>query len=227
MFQWNYKKNIICGGSKLTDINYTFQISPYDIEKLLPQVSKALEKRTEFLSRENYKGIWKYTDKFNAMAQGRTRSRVRTRLVSVVCLAVGIFLIVPGLAKPQELLVPLLAGIAAIATAISGLLCSRKHKKNPFDKSARLLLSGKDSISTEKKVSVSFTEHGMMIPTDNDNTELVPYSDFECVVETADILLFVYRELVTVLQKYDLATENVNDFCQFISEKVERYQSII
>lgn len=210
----------------MADTNYIFQISPYDTKKLLPQVSKALERRTEIISREQYPGLWKHTDKFNSMAQGRTRSRFRTRLMSVVCLAAGIFLFVPGLMKPQELLVPLLAGAVAVIAGIGGLWRSRKHKKNPFDKSAKVLLAGKDSISVEQSVEVSFSEDGMILPIDNGNTEFVPYSGFECAIEAEDMLLFVYGEHVTVLQKIDLTTGNISDFCKLISEKVTKYQSI-
>lgn len=64
---------------------------------------------------------------------------------SIVCLAAGIFLLGPGLVKPQELFVPLLAGTAALIIDV-GLWCSRKNKKNPFDKSANLLLTGEDVI---------------------------------------------------------------------------------
>lgn len=34
----------------MADTDYIFHISPYDTEKLLPQVSRALEKRTEMVS---------------------------------------------------------------------------------------------------------------------------------------------------------------------------------
>jgi len=202
---------------------FVFQIGPYDTETLLPQVSKALEKRTELVSRAQYPGMWKQTDRLNAMAQGKTRSRLRTRLLSIVCLAVGIFLFVPGLVKPQELLVPLLVGAVAIGAGIGGLWRSRKRRKNPFDKSAKLLLAGKDAIPAESAVTVSFSEEGMTIPADNGNTELVPYSDFECAVETEDVLLFVYGERVTVLQKSDLTMGNISDFCRLISEKLAKY----
>lgn len=206
----------------MENVKYIFRISPYDTEKLLPQVSKALEKRAELVSREKYPGMWKHTDKFNAMSQGKTRSRLRTRLLSIVCLATGIFLFVPGLVKPQELFVPLLVGAVAVGAGIGGLWRSRKHKKNPFDKSGKILLAGKDSISTEQTVTVSFSEDGMTIPTDNGNNEFVPYSDFECAIETADILLFVYGERVTVLQKIDLTTDNISVFYELISKKVAK-----
>lgn len=206
--------------------NYIFQISPYDINGLLAQVSKALEKRTELISRERYPDMWQFTDRMNTAAQGKRRSSFRTKLLSIVCLAAGIFLLVPGLVKPQELFMPLLAGTAALMIGIVGLWCSRKNKKNPFDKSAKLLLTGKDIIPEGQAITVIFSDDGMTIPADNNNTEFVPYNDFECAIETTDAFLFVYGDRVTVLQKKDLTTDNLKDFSNQISEKVTKYQSI-
>ena len=101
----------------MADTDYIFHISPYDTEKLLPQVSRALEKRTEMVSRERFPGLWKHTDRFRSMARGRKRSRLRTRGMSALCLAAGIFLAVPGLMEPRELFVPLLVGEAAKSSA--------------------------------------------------------------------------------------------------------------
>ena len=206
--------------------NYIFQISSYDINCLLAQVSKALEKRTELISRERYPGMWHFTDRMNTAAQGKRRSSFRTKLLSIVCLVAGIFLLVPGLVEPQELFMPLLAGAAALMIGIVGLLCSRKNKKNPFDKSAKLLLTGKDVIPEGQAITVIFSDNGMTIPADNNNTEFVSYNDFECAIETTDAFLFVYGDRVTVLQKKDLTTDNLKDFSNQISEKVTKYQSI-
>ena len=206
--------------------NYIFQISPYDINCLLTQVSKALEKRTELISRERYPDMWQFTDRMNTAAQGKSRSSFRTKLLSIVCLVAGIFLLVPGLIKPQELFMPLLAGTAALMIGIVGLWCSRKNKKNPFDKSAKLLLTGKDVVPEGQAITVIFSDNGMTIPADNNNTEFVSYNDFECAIETTDAFLFVYGDRVTVLQKKDLTTDNLKDFSNQISEKVTKYQSI-
>ena len=43
--------------------NYVFRLTTYDVQQLLPQVSKALEKRTELISRERYAKLWKGIDK--------------------------------------------------------------------------------------------------------------------------------------------------------------------
>lgn len=205
---------------------YTFRISGYDKNCLLPQVSKALEKRTECISRERYPGIWAAADHLQNRSRGKKRSRLRTRVLSILCLAVGIFLVVPGLVSPRELLLPLLVGVAAIVIGAAGLWGGRKKKKNPFDRSAELLLEGKDTITVEPPITVSFSEEGMTIPADHSTAETVPYRDFECAVETTDLFLLVYGQRVTVLQKKDLIAGNPASLAKLLAGKVANYQCI-
>lgn len=205
--------------------NYNFQITPYDTESLLQQVSKALEKRTEFVSRERYPGLWENIDKLNAVSKGKRRSSLRSKVMSIICLVLGVFLFVPGLMKPQELLVPLLVGAFAIVIGLVYLYIGRKDKKNPFDKSARLLLMGKDTISAKQSIMVSFSESGMEIRADDKESQHIPYSDFESMIETEDLFLFVHDTRITVLQKKDLTSNDITDFRNFISKNVP--QSIV
>ena len=200
--------------------NYNFQITPYDTESLLQQVSKALEKRTEFVSRECYPGLWENIDKLNAVSKGKRRSSLRSKIMSIICLVLGVFLFIPGLMKPQELLVPLLVGAFAIVIGIVYLYIGRKDKKNPFDKSARLLLMGKDTISAKQSIMVSFSESGMEIRADDKEPQHIPYSDFESMIETEDLFLFVHDTRITVLQKKDLTSNDITDFRNFISRNV-------
>lgn len=206
---------------------YTFRVSGYDKNCLLPQISKALEKRTECISRERYPGIWAAADHLQHRSRGKKRSRLRTRVLSILCLAAGIFLVVPGLLSPQELFLPLLAGAAAVVIGAAGLWGSRKKKRNPFDRSAELLLEGKDTIIAEPPITVAFSEEGMTIPTDHSTAETVPYRDFECVVETVDLFLLVYGQRVTVLQKKDLISGNSASLAKLLAGKVTNYQCIV
>ena len=178
------------------------------------------------VSRERFPGLWKHTDRFRSMARGRKRSRLRTRGMSALCLAAGIFLAVPGLMEPRELFVPLLVGATAMGAGIIGLWQSRARKKNPFDRAAKILLEGKDKSSAEQAASVSFSEEGMTVPAGGGKAEFVPYREFECAVETADSFLFVFGGRVLLLQKMDLKAECTGDFCSLISEKVKPYHSI-
>lgn len=207
--------------------NYDFQITPYDTESLLQQVSAALEKRTELISRQRYPGLWENIDKLNTMAKGRQRSSLHTRIMGIVCLALGVFLFVPGLLKPQELLVPLLAGTFAILIGVFYLYISRKSKKNPFNESAKILLMGKDTISAEQSIVVSFSETGMEIRTDNKDLQHIPYSDFESMIETIDLFLFVHDTRITVLQKKDLTSNTISGFRNFISKIIPQCQSTV
>lgn len=200
--------------------NYNFQITPYDTESLLQQVSKALEKRTEFVSRERYPSLWENIDKLNVVSKGKRRSSLRSKVMSIICLVLGVFLFVPGLMKPQELLVPLLVGAFAIVIGLVYLYIGRKDKKNPFDKSARLLLMGKDTISAKQSIMVSFSESGMEIRADDKEPQHIPYSDFESMIETEDLFLFVHDTRITVLQKKDLTSNDITDFRNFISRNV-------
>lgn len=191
---------------------YIFQITPYDTENLLPQVSKALEKRTELVSRQQCPGLWNQTDRFRAMAKGKTRSRLRTRVMSVVCLALGIFLLVPGLMDPQELLVPLIVGAVAVGAGIGGLWGSRKHRRDPFDKSASILLADLNGQMTGKTCTMAFTEKGMTASAAGTSSETVPWQEISCAVETEDAFLLVYRDRVALLQKKDLSEGGKDEF---------------
>lgn len=69
----------------------------------------------------------------------------------------------------------------------------------------------------------SFFKEGMALPAKNGGVENVPYSDFECAVETEDLFLFVYKEQVIVLQKKDLAAEDRREFCSMLTENITKY----
>ena len=202
---------------------YLFQISSYDISRLLPQVSKALEKRSEHLSRERYPKMWRSIDRLPSPSRGAKRSRLRTRLFSVLCLAAGVILVVPGLMEPKELLVPLVAGAAAVVLGASGLWRTRKNREKPFDRSARLLLEGKDQTPESPAPVVSFSDQGMTF-SEKDKTEFVPYSDFESAWETEDTLLLVFGQRVTLLQKRDLVQGDFSGLSRLLAEKVAAYQ---
>ncbi len=205
---------------------FRFQLTPYDTQRLLPQVSKALEKRTELISRERYPALWKITDRISGGKPAQPRSRLRTKCMAVLCLVLGIFLFVPGVTDPQELLVPLIAGALAIIIGILYLWRSRKHRKNPFDRSAQKLLAGKETLSTQSPVTVTFSENGMTFPPSQGKQETVPYTGFSLVVETQELILMVFDTRVTVLQKRDLQGGNVDAFLTFLAERTP-YQKLV
>jgi len=203
-------------------MEYVFEISSYDAEKLLPQVSRALETRTQLLSRQKYPGMWKATDALGASTKSDGLGSGRRKFFSILCLALGIFLFVPGVVKPQELQGPLVMGAIAIGAGIGGLLRGRKIKRNPFDKSAKLLLAGKEK--ADGSARVVFAEEGMRIY-DREKEEQILYHDFEFFIEGIDVYLITFAGRVVLLQKKDLQQEE-EKFAAFIAEYATVTKSI-
>ena len=220
-------------GVEGSSMEYIFNITNVEDIDLIPQISKAFEKRNEILSRQKYPKLWQYADshkpKKTLTEKALKGQRIRTRLLGTVNLALGIFLFVPGLMKPDELFIPLIVGAVAIGAGIGAFLRSRKNKRNPFDKSAKILLEQRNSIPSTQNSKVIFSEDGMKIVAETEsevNNEFVVYSDFESVIATNDIILLVYKEKCVLLQKKELVSENISAFCEFVSIKTGCYHSI-
>lgn len=94
-------------------MDYEFQLSPYDGASLVPQVSCALEKRTESISREKYPKMWKITDHFNSKKVSEIvlkRRRLRYRVYGILLIIMGAFLLIPGLMEPPRTGSPFICG---------------------------------------------------------------------------------------------------------------------
>jgi len=214
-------------------MEYIFNIVNIEDQNLIPQISKAFEKRNEILSRNKYPKLWQYTDRHKSnktLTEKELKGqRIRTRVLGTVNLALGIFLFVPGLMKPDELFIPLIVGAMAIGAGIGAFWRSRKNKINHFDKSAKLLFEQRNTIPSDQNSKVIFSEEGMTITSETKsetNNEFVAYSDFENIISTNDIILLIYKEKCVLLQKKELVSENINAFCEFISIKIGCYYSI-
>lgn len=206
---------------------FTFHISPYDVKKLTPQLSVALEKRSALLSRERYPQLWSVTDKLNAQNEARNYKPMLSRGKSILFLILGIILVVPGLMNPQQMLVPLLFGIIGLVAGIRGLTSTgnamMKRMKKRFDASAKQLLAGKDRLQEKDCIDITFTEEGFCYPADEGEKECISYDVFESVVEAADLYLIVFDTNVTVLQKADLVGGDFAAFHTFLSEKITHF----
>lgn len=249
--------------------NFSFRLSPLDAERLRPQVRRALEKRTELLSRQQCPRIWALTDRLNRVEQvssGSLQRRRKLRLIlGLVDGALGLFLLLPGLMAPGALLLPLLVGavcfgfslgilwriarhllgILSAALSLLLLLCALGNwaecgrfllpailcgavgaaaltpwkRRNAFDRAAQKLLEA----AVPAQTTVSFSPAGMVISQEEGDQEpqAIPYADFELVLETKDLLLPVYQNAVTILQKKDLQTGSIPELLEFLSEQAQ------
>ena len=208
---------------------FTFHISNYDINKLQPQLSLALEKRSALLSRERYPQLWAATDKLNLQNEARNYKPMLSRGKSILFLILGIILVVPGLMNPQEMLVLLLFGIVGLFAGVRGLTDTGnsmlKRMKKRFNLSAKQLLTGKDRLTEKDFIDIAFGEDGISYPSGESETESISFDDFESVIEAEDLYLIVFDTNVTVLQKADLQGEDIEGFNQFLSKKITRFIS--
>lgn len=251
---------------------FSFQITALDSTALYPQVSRALEKRTELLSRQKCPRMWKLTDKLNSVEKVpqavREKRRNRRAFLGLLNWVFGVFLLMPGLMDPQELLIPLLVGavgygagvvtlwrtrrtllgilslgmgvvlcvgalgdpaklgrllilaITGIVIGIGALLTRKQKKRNPFDRAAQQLLE-KNIPEGMEQMRVSFSSAGITVGPEHDEEghHTVPFSNFDFVLETEDLLLPVYNDTVTILQKKDLLTGTIPELREFLGKQ--------
>lgn len=213
----------------MTDKNFIFSMKPYEVEVLCSQVAWMLEKRTETASRKMLPGLWKITDKLNAVPKvseaEQKRRNVRRKIWGGLFLIMGIFLFVPGVMKPQELPGPLVAGFFAI---VLGVLYLRKdgivyHSKNTktkksFEKKAKQMLENLNGAMNGQKLRLVLEETGFVLSGMGEEKN-IPYEMMECTLETADLFGLVYENRMVVVQKKELLLGTAEEFGKQIQEK--------
>lgn len=201
--------------------NYIFSMKPYEIDNLFSQVAWMLEKRTELASRKKLPGLWKVTDKLNAVPRAPETElkhrAARRRRWGGLLLVMGIFLFVPGIMKPQELPVPLVAGFLAI---VLGVLYLRRddRKKNSYEKKAKKLLEKMNASMESQKLRLVFRDTALVMSGVGEEKK-ISYSAVECALETADLFGLIYENQIVLLQKKELLLGTTEEFAQQLEEK--------
>lgn len=185
-------------------------------EDLKYQVSETLAKRTELFSRKKFPGLWEKTDELNEKnlsAEALKRRRKFRRFYGIICIALGIFLFVPGFMKPGELFVPLVVGALAILTGITAVV-PRKTNSEKFEKKAKKLISAIDS-SLKPGNKVLFNEEGIF----ENGALLMEYENLESIIENRSVFLVCDGIKIMVLRKTDLVIGNPEEFKIFVESK--------
>ncbi|MBQ8633530.1 MAG: hypothetical protein IJ420_07985 [Lachnospiraceae bacterium] len=205
----------------MADKNFIFSVKPYDADALLSQVAWMLQKRVELASRKKLPGLWKLTDKLNAVPRAPEaelkRRRESRRRWGGLLLVMGIFLFVPGIMKPQELPVPLVAGFFAI---VMGVLYLRKddRKKKSYEKKAKKLLENMNASMENQKLRLVFDDTELAISGVGEDKK-VSYADMECALETKDLFGLIYDNQIIIVQKQELLLGNAEDLIKALKEK--------
>lgn len=211
----------------MADKNFIFSMKPYDIEALTTQVARMLEKRVELASRKKLPGLWKLTDKLNAVPRAPEaelkRRREREKRWGGLFLVMGIFLFVPGIMKPQELPVPLVVGFFAI---IMGVLYLRRddRKKNSYEKKAKQLLNKMNSSMEGQKLRLIFYDNELAISGAGEDKK-VPYAGMECTLETKELYGLIFDNQIILLQKQELLLGSKEALSKLLQEET-RYEKI-
>ena len=219
-------------------MEYIFRTSEYDVEQLVPEVSVVLEKRVELASRQRLPGMWKATDS-GAQKSGTPRPMTRGRLiyrrvVGIALIVLGLFMMISGLMKPQELLLPLFAGVCGLVFGINALWSTRKKEgeeavevteaaesvKEPekklskkYESTARTFLTNLANVGTTE---VRFSEEGMHLG----EQTVIPYAEMEYFFETPLGYLIAWGRQATFLQKQDLQHDDETEFRGFVACRV-------
>ena len=205
----------------MADKNFIFSMKSYDVDTLFPQVAQILQKRVEIASRKELPGLWKLTDKLNAVPRAPEaelkRRKERQRRWGGLLLVMGIFLFVPGVMKPQELPVPLVAGFFAI---VMGMLYLRKgdRKKKSLEKKAKQLLEKMNASMEGQKLRLIFYDAELAITGVGDDKK-ISYANMECALETFDLFGLIFENQIVLLQKKELLLGNAEDLIKALKEK--------
>jgi len=207
-------------------MEYVFVLSKYNEELFKPQVSKALEKRTELISRKQYPKLWKFTDKMNSKAkvpeEVLKKRHIRYRVYGIILMIMGFFVLIPSLISPKEMLTPLLLGALSVCMGIVYFRQGRKSKKKKltsFDKAAVKLFSEYEQIP-DSQIEAIFTDDEVKL----EDKITIGYGEIERIFVTEDLLILIWNKRITVLQKKDLASSNIEEFINFITNKTDIIQ---
>lgn len=219
-------------------MEFIFSLTNYHSSLFIPQISKVLEKITEMSSRKRFPRIWKYIDKMRLKRKkGKSKQTLlKYKILGLVYLFVGIFLIVPGFMDPEALFDVLIVGALAIVFGFrlikndgtsterplfKKVILLKKERRTPYTKAAKKLLEIYENIESE---SIQFSEEVISFSKGPD----IKYEEIDEVFVTKDFYVILWNESVAALQKKDLKFACEEAFLDFVSSKIQKsYYQIV
>lgn len=205
------------------EIEFIFQVKEYDGDALLPQVSKALQRRLELRNQQVRPGK---VDPSKMTEEQRKKEKIKNILWGVIWIAVGIYFLVSGFTKGENATLPLVVGAVAVFFGIKRLIPQRKPDTGKFDKAAKEFLDGHKENLGEEEHQVCFSDEEMIIVTgaiEDLDQDAVTYDEVEFAMETEDIFLLVHSGRGVMLQKKDITLGTVDEFRDYIAAHVKSF----
>lgn len=181
------------------------------------QLVEPLKKITELNSRKKVAALWKIVDGLNRRKKHVSKEVInrrikRYRIWGFLIVLMSLFLFIPSITSPKELLVPL---IVSSITMVIGLFfvfsCSGSYDKR-LKKSAHLLVK---SLENVKNYDIAFKDDGI----DLNKADFIKYSDIKLLTKTQDFYVIFYRENVTVFPINTLNNVSNDLFEEFLFDK--------
>ena len=210
---------------------FVFELEPVANEELLPQLSAALQARTELVSRAKHPRLWRMTDKMNsgprASKEALRRRRLRCRIWGAALLALGVFLLTPALTGPSAGLSPSLAGALSLFMSLrafrrSGGFRSVEAPEARFERPARKLLGGLAAPGRHGG-RVTFADAGVELKPSSGEAERVDYRDIDFLFETAGLIVFTDGARIVVLRKAELAGGDMDGWRELVAGRTGNY----
>lgn len=212
-------------------MDYVFDLEPVTGEELLPQLSAALQARTELVSRAKYPKMWRTTDRLNngprASAEARRQRKVRYRIYGAALTALGVFLFLPAATGGSTQLLPMIFGALSLFMALQAFRWSSdkglfKTPEADFEKPARQLLEGL-AAPGRKGGRVTFANAGIELKPSVGDAAGVDYRDVDFLFETEDLIVFTDGARIVVLRKSELTGGGLDGWRDLVIKKAKNY----
>ncbi len=204
-------------------MEFVFRLSDYGDPALDSEAARLLEQRLEAQSRRAAPGVWRWVDRLRACA-AEGQERRRRRIYGAVLLALGVFLLVPGLAEPGS---PVLIGAGVLGTVYGSLLVLLTREKRPSPPPASCQREAAKLLEQRRGTDWSGMEGRLCVDGSGLSADLagkrehISFGEMTGAFESEQLWLLVCSgERAILLQKKDLIAGEAEKFLPYLWENI-------
>lgn len=148
--------------------------------------------------------------------------RYQRILLAILSMLSAFFLCVLGYGAGARYGILLPVGIGEAVLGLACLLTCRKPRVTAYDRAAKELLTRRNYMQRLERAYFTITEQDLTLEVYDqpDQKYIVPLTQLTYLIETEDLMLPIYAESVTVLQKRDLITGTLPELREFLADRL-------